>query len=190
MSSLADPVSPSRPARRTVTIPVPSLSGSAVLGAGVAIALAAAAFAAAGGLRLERTTDVLIAMMLGSAALVATALLRRPITADAPLRGGGPLLAFGLFAAFTALSVLWSLTPGDSWIEANRTFAYLAVFAAGIALARLLPGRWPAWSWASAPAACSSAPGRCSPRSSRPRWPPTRRTRDCGSRSRTGTRSA
>ena len=143
MSSLADPVSPSRPARRTVTIPVPSLSGSAVLGTGVAIALAAAAFAAAGGLRLERTTDVLIAMMLGSAALVATALLRRPITADAPLRGGGPLLAFGLFAAFTALSVLWSLTPGDSWIEANRTFAYLAVFAAGIALVRLLPGRWP-----------------------------------------------
>jgi hypothetical protein len=142
VSSLADPVSASRPERRTITVPVPSLSGSAALGAGVAIAIAAAAFAAAGGLRLERTTDVLIAMMLGSAALVATALLRRPRTAAAPLRGGGPLLAFGLFAAYTALSVLWSLTPGDSWIEANRTFAYLAVFAAGIALVRLLPGRW------------------------------------------------
>jgi tetratricopeptide (TPR) repeat protein len=110
--------------------------------AGIAIGVAGAAFAAAGGLRLERTTDVLIAMMLAGGALVAAALLRRPRTAAAPLYGGGPLLAFGVLAAYTALSVLWSLAPGDSWVEANRTFAYLTVFAAGIALARLAPGRW------------------------------------------------
>jgi hypothetical protein len=142
VSSLADPVSPGRQARRTVTIPVPSLSGNATLGTGVALGIAAAAFAAAGGLRLERTTDVLIAMMLAGAGLVATALLRRPRTAEAPLRGGGPLLAFGVLAALTALSILWSLAPADSWVEANRTFAYLAVFAAGIALVRLVPGNW------------------------------------------------
>ena len=72
------------------------------------------------------------------------ALLQRPWTASAPLYGGGPLLAFGALAGLTALSVLWSLAPADSWIEAARTFAYLALFAAGIAFARLAPQRWPA----------------------------------------------
>ncbi|HEY7074634.1 MAG TPA: hypothetical protein VH418_04670, partial [Solirubrobacteraceae bacterium] len=128
--------------RRTVTIPIPDVTGNAGLATGVALAIALAAFAAAGGLRLERTTNVLIAMMLAGGALVATALLRRPRTAAAPLYGGGPLLAFTAFAVYTALSILWSLAPGDSWIEANRTFAYLSVFAGGIALARLVPGRW------------------------------------------------
>jgi O-Antigen ligase len=142
VSSLADPVSPSRQRRRTVTVPVPDVSGSGALATGVAIAVAASAFAAAGGLRLERTTNVLIAMMLAGGAAVAAALLRRPRTADAPLYGGGPLLAFTVLAAFTALSVLWSLVPGDSWVEASRTFAYLAVFAGGIALVRLWPNRW------------------------------------------------
>jgi tetratricopeptide (TPR) repeat protein len=142
VSSLADPVSPSARRRRTVTIPIPDVTGSAGLATGVAIAVAAASFTAAGGLRLERTTDVLIAMMLAGAALVATALLRRPRTAEWPLYGGGPLLAFAVLAVFTALSTIWSLMPGDSWVEANRTMAFLAVFAGGIALARLLPGRW------------------------------------------------
>jgi hypothetical protein len=142
VSSLAGPVS--RPERRTITIPLPRVAGGAALAAGVAVAIAAAAFAAAGGLRLERTTYVLIAMMLGGAALAAAALLWRPRTADRPLHGGGPVLAFGLLAAFTALSVLWSLAPSDSWVEANRTFAYLAVLAGGVALARLVPERWAA----------------------------------------------
>ena len=83
-------------------------------------------------------------MILGSAALVVAALLQRPWTKDAPLYGGGPLLAFGALAGLTGLSVLWSLAPADSWIEATRTFAYVAVFAGGIAFARLAPQRWPA----------------------------------------------
>jgi O-antigen ligase len=118
--------------------------GNAGVGALVAVGVAAASFLAAGGLRLERTTDVLIAMMLVGAGLVAAALMFRPRTADLPLYGGGPLLAFGLLAAFTAFSVMWSLAPSDSWIEANRTFAYLAVLAGGVALARLAPERWSA----------------------------------------------
>jgi O-Antigen ligase/Tetratricopeptide repeat len=142
VSSLADPAS--RPARRSITIPLPRLAGNGTLAAGIAVAVAAASFAAAGGLRLERTTNVLIAMILGSAALVVAALLQRPWTKDAPLYGGGPLLAFGALAALTGLSVLWSLAPADSWIEACRTFAYVAVFAGGIACARLAPQRWPA----------------------------------------------
>ena len=142
MSSLADPVS--RPQRRTITIPLPRVAGNGTMAAGIAVAIAAASFAAAGGLRLERTTNVLIAMILGSAALVVAALLQRPWTKEAPLYGGGPLLGFALLAGLTALSVLWSLAPADSWIEATRTFAYLAVFAGAIAFARLGPQRWPA----------------------------------------------
>jgi hypothetical protein len=144
VSSLADPASRPRPRRRTVTIPLPTLSGRGTLAAAVALAIAVASFAAAGGLRLERTTHVLIAMMLGGAALVAVALVQRPRTAETPLYGGGPLLAFTAVAALTGLSILWSLAPADSWVEASRTFAYLAVFAAGVALARLAPDRWAA----------------------------------------------
>lgn len=142
MSSLADPVS--RPQRRTITIPLPSLAGNGTLAVGIAVAIAAASFAAAGGLRLERTTNVLIAIILASAALVVAALLQRPWTKAAPLYGGGPLLAFAVLAALTGLSVLWSLAPSDSWVEANRTFAYLALFAGAVAFARLAPHRWPA----------------------------------------------
>jgi hypothetical protein len=149
VSSLADPVS--RPQRRTVTVPLPRVAGDGTLAAGIAVAIAAASFASAGGLRLERTTNVLIAMILASAALVVAALLQRPWTAGAPLHGGASLLAFAVLAALTALSVIWSLAPSDSWIEANRTFAYLALFAAGVAFA------WRASAWA----ACSSAAGRC-----------------------------
>jgi len=142
VSSLADPVS--RPQRRTITIPLPRVAGNGTLAAGIAAAIAAASFAAAGGLRLERTTNVLIAMILASAVLVVVALLQRPWTSSAPLYGSVSLLAFTALAAVTALSVIWSLAPSDSWIEANRTFAYLALFAAGIAFARLAPERWPA----------------------------------------------
>ena len=142
MSSLVGPVS--RPERRTVTIPLPRIAGSGVLAAGIALAIAAASFAAAGGLRLERTTNVLIAAMLAGAALVATAIIQRPWTRDAPLYGGGALLAVAVLAAGTALSVIWSLAPSDSWIEAARTFAYLALFAAGMALVRLEPRGWSA----------------------------------------------
>ena len=52
--------------------------------------------------------------------------------------------AWPRLAAVTALSILWSLHPADSWIETNRTLAYLAAFAGGIAAVRLVPRRWDA----------------------------------------------
>lgn len=111
----------------------------------IGAALAAVAFVASGGSRLERTTYVEIALMLGGGAIVAAALLipsRRE--ALAPMHGGWSLLAFGGLTAFTAWSIVWSLAPSDSWLEANRTLGYLAVFAAGVALVRLWPARWAA----------------------------------------------
>jgi tetratricopeptide (TPR) repeat protein len=141
VSSVAGRVSGSRPRGRTVTIVLPRVTAYGLISAGVATSLAAIAFAAAGGLRLERTTYVEIALMLGGALLVAAALTHRPRTAAFPLYGGTTLLAVALLAVFTALSITWSLAPSDSWVESGRTLAYLATFAAGIALARLAPNQ-------------------------------------------------
>ena len=60
----------------------------------------------------------------------------------ARLRGVWLLGAFALLTVFTALSISWSLTPDESWLETNRMLAYLAALAGGLALGRLAPGRW------------------------------------------------
>jgi hypothetical protein len=107
----------------------------------IAALLSALAFIATGGLQLGPTTTVELMLTLGGTAVVAVALVLAP--AGRPLYG---IAAAGLLfalAALTALSVGWSVKPDDSWIEASRTFAYAATFAAAVALARLAPTRWP-----------------------------------------------
>jgi O-antigen ligase len=108
----------------------------------VALAVVAISVGAEGGLRLERTTWTEVAMILLGAGLVAAALLTRRL--EGPLRGGLTLLGLGALAVYSAVSITWSLSPADSWTEFNRALAYLAVFAGGLALVRMLPGRWPA----------------------------------------------
>ena len=117
--------------------------GTGALAAAVALVLAGTAFVADGGLRLERTTYVEIALM-GLGALLCAAALLLPRARAQRLHGAPALLALALLAAYTAISIIWSLAPSDSWIEANRTFAYLSAFAGTMALARLAPGHWPA----------------------------------------------
>ena len=121
----------------------PRARGGAALAGAIALVLAGTGFVADGGLRLERTTYVEIALMLLGAGLCAAALLVPAARAER-LHGGLTLAAVALLAAYTAVSITWSLAPSDSWIEANRTFSYLAAFAGTMALARLAPGRWPA----------------------------------------------
>ncbi|HET9102341.1 MAG TPA: O-antigen ligase family protein [Solirubrobacteraceae bacterium] len=53
-----------------------------------------------------------------------------------------PAMLFGVVTAITALSILWSVQPDDSWQAANLTLAYLAAFTTAIALVRLTPRRW------------------------------------------------
>ena len=115
----------------------------AAIAAAVALVLAGSAFVADGGLRLERTTYVEIAVMGIGALLCAAALLLRRARAQR-LHGAPALFAVALLTAFTAVSIIWSLAPSDSWIESSRTFAYLSAFAGTMALARLAPGHWPA----------------------------------------------
>lgn len=139
-------VAPRRPLRsrlRAPRITVPERGHGAALTLGVAIAIVATAFASRGGSQIERTTWTEVWIVLIGALLCAAALaLPRAAATPSRLRGAVPLAAFAALAVFTALSITWSLMPNESWLEANRTFAYLAAFAGGLALGRLAPGRW------------------------------------------------
>lgn len=109
----------------------------------VSLALAAGfvliAFVTSGGVDLGPNTWTEIVLVLLGAVLAGALLLYAP--------AGRPwgLVTLALFAALTALtavSIAWSVQPDGSWLEANRTLSYLAVFGAAIALARLLGNRW------------------------------------------------
>jgi Flp pilus assembly protein TadD len=83
-----------------------------------------------------------IILTLGCGAIVAAAVLLTP-----PGRRVYGLWPVGLllaFTALTALSVVWSVQPDDSWQDAGRMLAYSAVFGAAVALVRAAPTRWPA----------------------------------------------
>ena len=103
-------------------------------------ALAGIAFGAAGGTELGRTTIVELVLVLAGAlaASLAIAYGHRQ-----RLYGGTALVAFGALAALTGASVVWSIVPDLSYIQAGLLLAYLAVFAAAIAAARLAPTAGP-----------------------------------------------
>ena len=144
MSSVAAPPDRTRPERAARAPaarrrPRPGARSSA---SALAVALAAVGLRAGGGLALGPTTKVEMALdVVGGAArraggarasapgrwwgAAALAALRRAGRADRRCRSPGPI------------------QPSDAWLEANRTFAYLAVFARGVVLARL-GGAW--WS--------------------------------------------
>ncbi len=124
----------SRAARRWVSV-------DRALGLGLGLVLAAIAFVTSGGVDLGPNTWTEIAIVFGGAAVGIAALL---LSAPGRLWGGTALLLFAALAALTAISISWSVQPSDSWVEANRTIAYLAAFGGAIALSRLLPLRWPA----------------------------------------------
>ncbi len=97
------------------------------------------AFVTSGGVDLAPNTWTEITLVLLGAALTVALILRGP--------AGSPwgVASVGLFAAvavLTAVSVLWSVQPDNSWLEANRTLSYLAVFGGAVALVRLFAERW------------------------------------------------
>jgi tetratricopeptide (TPR) repeat protein len=108
----------------------------------LAALLAATAFVGNGGLQLGRSTLVEVGVIAVGALAVAAALVL--IGFEARLHGGLALAAVVGLAGLTALSIGWSLYPADSWVETNRTLAYVAAFAAGIAAVRIARVRWPA----------------------------------------------
>jgi O-Antigen ligase len=99
-------------------------------------------FVATGGTDLGPNTWVQIALLaVGVACAAALMLMRVP---RRPAHGVAALALFAALAALSYLSIAWSVQPATSWLEADRTLSYLAVFGAAVALARLAPGRWPA----------------------------------------------
>ena len=104
---------------------------------GLAALLVAVAFVGKGGTELGRVVTVEIGLVLAAGLALAAA----AIFGAAPrLYGLGAVLAFVLLAVVTGLSITWSLAPDESWIEANRTLAYLFVFTAAVAAGNLFPG--------------------------------------------------
>ena len=101
---------------------------------GIAGVLVAAAFIAKGGLQLGSSTLVEVAVMLIAAAVVGVALVL--VGFESRLHGGLALTLVAAIGGLTGLSILWSLFPSDSWVETNRTLAYVGAFAAGIAAVR------------------------------------------------------
>ena len=102
----------------------------------IGAALAAVAFGAAGGTELGRTTTVELLVVLAGAGVLALAVLS---WREGEVHGGPAVLLFCALVGVTALSVIWSIVPELSFVEAGRLFAYLAAFAAAVAAARLAP---------------------------------------------------
>ncbi len=97
---------------------------------------------AGGGLNLSTRTPVEIALTLACGIGIAAAILLAP-----PGRSVYGAWAAGLLlalAALSALSAIWSVQPDASWQDAGRLFAYSAVFALAVLLARAAPAHWSA----------------------------------------------
>lgn len=103
--------------------------------------LVAVCFTVGGGALARSTGPQIVLTLLGAGAVAVAALLSPP---GRRLWGGVTLLLFAALAALTAISIAWSIAPSDSWIAANQTLAYLAVFAGASALVRIAPRRWSA----------------------------------------------
>jgi len=99
-------------------------------------------FHAKGGLNLESMVSTEMALTIGAGVLIAACvLLAAPGMRAYGAWPAGLLLAF---TVLTAVSIVWSVQPDHSWQDSGRMLAYTGVFAAGVALVRVVPDRWPA----------------------------------------------
>jgi hypothetical protein len=115
------------------------LGADAALGLAIATALSLEVFVTRGGVALGANTWAEIVLVVVGAALCGAAIVCSP---GGRAWGAGALVLFAALAGLTLLSISWSVQPADAWVEANRTFSYLAAFGGGLALARLAPRRW------------------------------------------------
>jgi tetratricopeptide (TPR) repeat protein len=125
---------------RTRSVGLPGVGTPTISTVALGTLLAALALQGQGGLQLGPLTGVEIALEVTAGLVGAAALL-----VAAPARRAHGAVTLGLFAALvvlTALSISWAGDPGDAWIETNRTLAWFAAFALGVALVRLWPEGW------------------------------------------------
>jgi O-Antigen ligase len=117
------------------------VSTDVAVGALLAAGFALVVFVATGGTDLGPNTWVQIALLVVAAGCALALVFVRP---QGRVEGAVALGLFAALAALTYLSIAWSVQPATSWTEANRTLSYLAAFGAALALARMIPARWPA----------------------------------------------
>jgi O-Antigen ligase len=127
------------------TVAGTALSADLVICAALAAGLTLLAFVTTGaGLDQSITVSAgdtwaeIVLVLLGAGAGAALVLLG----ARGRPWGAVTVALFVALTGFTALSILWSVQPDNSWQATNLTVAYLATFAAAAALARLAPERW------------------------------------------------
>lgn len=140
MSTVAAPpdarvLSRSSRTRRTSRLPGAEL----LFGTALAAALTAVALRGGGGLSLNSTTKVEMALDVTGGLLAALAALAAGVRR---LWGGVTIALFAALAVLTAVSITWAVQPSDALLEANRTFSYLMVFAGGAILARTAGAWW------------------------------------------------
>jgi O-antigen ligase/polysaccharide polymerase Wzy-like membrane protein len=103
-------------------------------------------FYAKGGLNfefnLQSVTVTEVVLTLAGSILLAVAIVSSPL--GTRVYGFWPVALLLAFAVLTAVSVVWSVQPDNSWQDAGRMFAYSTVFAAAVALVRMAPACWPA----------------------------------------------
>ena len=139
---------PLTPARRTIRRRVPAGAGGLRGGGmwpwslGFAGLLCLLSFYAKGGLDLETTTASEIGLTALATIVLAAGALR--LRRGSAAHGLGPSLLLLAFALLSAVSLVWSVQPDNSWRDAARLIAYAFVFAAATILARLGTRRWPA----------------------------------------------
>jgi O-Antigen ligase/Tetratricopeptide repeat len=99
-------------------------------------------FHAKGGLNLESMVSTEMALTIGAGLVIAACVLVAPL--GMRTYGAWPIAMLLAFTVLSALSIVWSVQPDNSWQDSGRMFAYTGVFAAGVALVRVIPRRWPA----------------------------------------------
>jgi O-Antigen ligase len=99
-------------------------------------------FLAGGGLHLAEMTAVEMALTIGSGLVVAGTIVFAP--RRGPAYGAWTVGLLLAFTALTALSVIWSVQPDESFKDAGRMLAYSGLLAASVTLVRAFPTRWPA----------------------------------------------
>jgi len=108
-----------------------------LLAGGLAVALLYAAFAS-GAIRIPDESRLqLIVAAIALPTLAATLFGALRFEASGRAVAGIGLLAG--FAAWSALSITWSVAPDETWLEVNRAVAYALVAAMGLVLGSSLP---------------------------------------------------
>jgi O-antigen ligase/polysaccharide polymerase Wzy-like membrane protein len=137
-------------ARRMLPSSTGGSSGDIVIALCLAATLIVLALVTTGGVDESITVSSagtwaeIVITLLGAAAVASALVLSGP----GRLWGATTVVLFAALTALTALSIVWSVQPDNSWQAANLTLSYLAAFAGAAALARLGPGHWRALVWA------------------------------------------